>query len=106
MKNISFSLRRVPLVLLLLLIVLTGSSLIAQSSTGSIFGSVTDPSGAVIPGATVTAKRMENGWECQALTDDRGEFHLAGLMPGQWELLVELAGFRASRIRIFLDVNQ
>src|SRR2546425_6707296 len=90
----------------LFLTLLAGSWSVAQRSAGSIFGSVTDPSGAVIPGATVAARRIENGWERQAFTDGRGEFHLAGLMPGQWELQVALAGFRASRSRIFLDVNQ
>ncbi|HEY3129250.1 MAG TPA: carboxypeptidase regulatory-like domain-containing protein, partial [Acidobacteriota bacterium] len=102
--NILFLTRPAPVVLLVLLIALTGPSLSAQSSTGSIFGKVTDPSGAVVPGATVTARRL--GWERTTLSDDRGQFHLAGLMPGQWELLVELAGFRSSRSRIFLDVNQ
>ncbi len=90
----------------LFLLLTAGSLLNAQSSTGSIFGTVTDPSGAVVPGATVTARWQGAVWERQTVTGERGEFRLVGLIPGYWDLLVEAPGFRGSRSRIFLDVNQ
>jgi hypothetical protein len=82
------------------------SALFAQGSTGSIFGTVTDPSGALVPGATIKVKWLGGGWEREMITDDQGEFRLAGLPPGQWVLMAAAPGFRSSRAPVFLDVNQ
>src|SRR2546426_11395570 len=46
----------------------------AQESTVS--GTVTDPTGAVIPGVTVTATHMESGKKFEAVTDDRGGYQV------------------------------
>ena len=66
----------------------------AADPTGTISGVVTDPSGAVIPGAAVTVKHTSTGLTRSATTDAHGAF-LFPLMPvGSYSLAVEAQGFR------------
>jgi Carboxypeptidase regulatory-like domain len=66
----------------------------AADPTGTISGLVTDPSGAVIPGATVTVKHASTGLTRSTVTDAQGAF-LFPLMPvGGYGLTVEASGFR------------
>ncbi len=64
----------------------------AQVQRGSIFGTITDNQGAVLPGATVqlTSDRMASR---EATTGTRGEFRFADLDPGNYTLKVTLGGF-------------
>ena len=68
----------------------------AQVLTGSIVGTVVDAnSGTHLPGVTVTATRQAGGTRGGA-TDLNGTYRLAGLIPGQYEVTAELAGFEPS----------
>ena len=67
----------------------------AQTATGSISGSVVDPQGGIVPGATATVVNESNSDSRVAVTDARGDFQVTGLPPGRYTVRVELASFRA-----------
>ncbi len=67
----------------------------AQTSTSSLTGVVLDESGGALAGASVTVKNVDTGATRQAVTDTAGRYALANLEPGQYELRVELTGFKA-----------
>jgi hypothetical protein len=68
----------------------------AQTTTGRISGNVTDSSGAVLPGATVTATETNTGVATTATTDDRGAFVFTNLPRGTYSVAAELSGFKKS----------
>ncbi|HZN10215.1 MAG TPA: carboxypeptidase-like regulatory domain-containing protein, partial [Blastocatellia bacterium] len=66
----------------------------AQSAvTGAIGGSVADPSGAMIPNATVTLKNLGTGREETQMTSGEGLFRFPSLQPGNYALTVTTGGF-------------
>jgi len=89
--------------LALALIVLAPQSLVAQSNstTGQLFGTVTDPNGAVMAGTTVEATNNDSGFSRRAVSDASG-FYRMDLMPvGNYEVRGVLAGFKT---QIYRDV--
>ncbi len=68
-------------------------SLAHSQATTSLRGTVTDPSGAVIPEATVTIKSFENGSSRKILTDVNGEYSFLQVSPGDYNLVAEKPGF-------------
>jgi hypothetical protein len=66
----------------------------AQSDRGTITGTVTDPAGAVIPGATIKAKNTATGVEYPAATTNTGNYTLAQLPTGPYEVSVSMTGFK------------
>jgi outer membrane receptor protein involved in Fe transport len=86
---------------------LTVSNVAAQQITGSIRGTVSDPSGAVVQAAAVTAKQIETGLTRLAVTDKQGEYVLVELPIGHYQLEVQAKGFETYlQEGISLDVNQ
>lgn len=65
----------------------------AQSTFGTIRGTVADASGAVIPGATVTVHSMDQSFDRQATANDAGDFVVENLQPGHYSITVSHAGF-------------
>ncbi len=65
----------------------------AQSNSGSISGAVTDPSGAVVPGASVTIENPVSGYTRTATTDSAGRFQFSNLPFNPYHLDVTAAGF-------------
>ena len=61
---------------------------------GALVGTVTDPSGAVVPGATVVATGRDNGQVRQDKTDSGGRFNLVNVLPGTYDVKINSAGFR------------
>ncbi|HME34248.1 MAG TPA: TonB-dependent receptor [Candidatus Sulfotelmatobacter sp.] len=79
----------------------------AQQITGSIRGTVLDPSGAIVQAATVTAKQTETGLTRVAITDRQGEYVLVELPIGHYQLEVQAKGFQKYLQQgISLDVNE
>ena len=79
----------------------------AQLYTGSITGLVTDPSGAVVPGAKVTVEDVAKQVPQSVTTDSNGRYVLRSLPPSTYRLTVEVAGFStAVRDNLVLEVNQ
>jgi Carboxypeptidase regulatory-like domain len=62
--------------------------------SASIKGLVTDPSGAPVPGATVTTRNTETGAARNAVTDDAGRYQFVWLPVGQYEVAVTKPGFQ------------
>ncbi len=78
-----------------------------QDVTASITGTVTDPSGSAIVGATVTAKSVERGTRFTAVTNDSGIYRISQLPVGNYDLRVEKTGFQTSLYPAFtLVLNQ
>jgi hypothetical protein len=67
----------------------------AQFTDGSIAGTVTDPSGAAITGAKVSAKSLQTGQLSEGTTDKIGYYHIQHLTPGTYEVRIEAGGFKA-----------
>ena len=79
----------------------------AQQFQGSFAGTVVDPSGAVIPGAAVTAVEQGKGLERSVQTLGDGYYEIALLPPGRYSLTAEKAGFeKIVQGPIELTVNQ
>ncbi|MGO8720877.1 MAG: carboxypeptidase regulatory-like domain-containing protein [Acidobacteriaceae bacterium] len=71
----------------------------AQQATTSLNGVVTDPSGGVLPGATVTITREATGQVLTTTTNARGEYQFSQLNPGTWTVTVRATGFaRQSKV--------
>ncbi|HEY6446897.1 MAG TPA: carboxypeptidase regulatory-like domain-containing protein [Acidobacteriaceae bacterium] len=88
-------------------LVLPCLSMSAQQITGNVRGTVTDPSGAVIQGATVKAWRVETGLSRETVTDRNGSYVLLELPVGHYHLQVEAKGFQEYlQDGITLNVNE
>jgi len=98
MKSVSLA------VLLTCLLALTA---FGQTTTGSISGTVTDPTGAVVAGATVTVTNPETGAERSAESNSQGGFDFSALQPGKYTISVDAKGFKRSVSRdIIVSVTQ
>src|SRR5208282_318827 len=64
-------------------------------TSGNITGTVTDPSGAVVPGAAVAAVETARGTRYTANTDETGQYRLTGLSPASYDVTAQIAGFGA-----------
>lgn len=83
-----------------------GASLAWASITGSISGIVTDSSGSVIPGATVTATNVQTGIRRVLTTDQQGFYNFPDLAVGTYNLEVEQKGFKTfEKQAIVIDAN-
>src|SRR5437867_10627323 len=78
----------------LILIVLGVAAAIAQTGSSNITGSVRDVNGAVVPGATVTAKNEATGVTSTQTTTDSGLYAFSSLPVGQYTITVEQQGFK------------
>src|SRR5260370_3764554 len=80
---------------------------LAQQATASITGLVTDPSGAPIANASVTAKDADRGTTWPTKTNSEGLYSLPTLPVGRYEVRVESSGFQTAPHTAFqLDINQ
>src|SRR3954471_9894964 len=72
---------------LILLVVFTlATAAFTQTATSSVRGTVMDPKGGVIPGATVTLKNPAQGFSREAKTDDRGEYQFQQVPPATYDI--------------------
>jgi hypothetical protein len=74
------------------------ATLAAQAVTGTILGTVTDTSGAAVPGATVTLTNTGTGLTRSAVTDAAGEYTLPSLPTGKYKMAAELPGFKTATL--------
>src|SRR5882757_226214 len=89
----------------LLLVLSAAVSLSAQTFRGTILGTVTDPSGAVVAGAKVTVKNVGTGLERTTDTSADGSYALPELPIGTYTVTITQAGFQTSvTTRVAVDV--
>src|SRR5271163_4836570 len=67
----------------------------SQTQLATVSGTITDPSGAVVPGVSVTIVSQGTGLKRSALTDTAGEYRFAGLPTGSYSLRLEKTGFQS-----------
>jgi hypothetical protein len=79
----------------------------AQStiSTGSIQGTVTDPNGAVVPGASVTITNKGTGQASKFTSSSSGTYASGALIPGQYEVKIEAKGFQTQVLNVPVQVG-
>jgi hypothetical protein len=88
---------------------MSSSLAVAQSTTGSIYGQVADPSKAVVIGAKVTALNEATGVTYPGISDGQGNYAIFSLPPGVYNLTVEKDGFASAAlkaVRIVIDQKQ
>ena len=79
--------------------------LAAQTESGKVSGTVTDQSGAVLPGVTVNLKSVERASLRSTVTNAQGEYVFASLVPGNYEVTAELSGFSTKQTRTVVPVG-
>jgi len=92
-------------VAVLLALATVPAAVFAQTETGRITGTITDQSGAVLPGASVTLKSLSTGATRSAVTDATGGYTVAALLPGPYEVTVSLSGFSTKQTKATLTVG-
>src|SRR5688500_13773997 len=82
----------------MVILAMAGPDVYAQGggSTSALSGTVTDASGAVIPGATVAVKNNATSTEYQAVSSEDGTFTVPALNPGSYTVTVSLMGFKTA----------
>src|SRR3954470_7023356 len=81
-------------------------SLSAQVDRATLSGVVRDTGGGVVPGATVTVTNLATNIESHQVTTDTGSYQVVNLVPGRYQVAVELSGFKKSTQVIALEVGQ
>jgi hypothetical protein len=95
--------RRIAIIPILLLMTCIGRS---QTTNASLYGSILDSSGAAVPKVNVTASNIKTGVALSTVSNDSGLYIFPSLLPGDYNVTAELAGFRkALAERIQLDVG-
>jgi hypothetical protein len=96
--------RRLSLMMLLVATCTLAAS--AQETTGTLTGTATDQTGAVLPGVTVTIKSTNTGFVRTAVTNEAGAYTASLLPVGPYEVTFELSGFQTVAVKnIVLHVN-
>ena len=97
---------RVFVLFAFLVTVFAVSEMRAQVLYGSLIGTVSDQSGAVVPTATVTISNAQTGQSRETATDSEGRFSLQNVQAGTYEMKVTSAGFRTlTRTNVAISIN-
>ncbi len=82
------------------------ASAFAQGTTGQISGVISDPNGAVIQGAAVTAKSLDTNFSRSITTDSGGVFAFQLLPPGRYRITVTASGFQETSADVVVNITQ
>jgi hypothetical protein len=96
--------RTLPILALVFTLVFQGAAL-AQTETGVVAGTVTDPQGAVVAGAAVTVTSRDSGATRTATTTGEGNYVITNLRPGNYEVKIEGAGFSSRTVPVQVTVG-
>src|SRR5205085_1587936 len=88
--------RRLFVATLFMLMACWAAPTFAQSDRGAIAGTVTDPNGAVVPNAKVTATNLDTNEVRETTTSDVGSYQLPELKAGPYKVTVESQGFKTA----------
>src|SRR5205807_907429 len=101
----TFRLRAIQFAVIALLLAIP-LGVVGQVTTATIVGTVTDPGGAIVPGAQVTARNTETGLSRSAVSTDEGTYRLEFLPVGKYSIEVTYTGFKKALVSdIVLQVN-
>jgi outer membrane receptor protein involved in Fe transport len=92
-------------VIVLILALFCGTFAFAQTETGQITGTISDPSGAVVPNTQVTLTNVGTGQARTATSSGSGQYAFTNLQPGVYEVSVEAQGFQAYKRRVDVTVG-
>src|SRR5215470_2570082 len=96
-----------PFVWTICLVLLLSPAILAQVTTGTITGAVTDPSGAAVPNAHVTATNVGTALSRSVESNGEGEYRIEFLPVGEYSVEISAPGFRkVVQKNIVLEVNQ
>ena len=95
--------RSVSVLLCVLLLVSVG--LFGQAESGTVSGTITDNTGAVVPGATVTMTSVNTGQTRSTVTGSAGEYAIPSLRPDTYGITVEREGFQKYSRKVAVDVG-
>ena len=95
--------RNVSVLLCVLLLVSVG--LFGQAESGTVSGTITDNTGAVVPGATVTMTSVNTAQTRSAVTGSAGEYAVPSLRPDTYSITVEREGFQKYSRKVVVDVG-
>ena len=87
---------RMSVLRLVVFVLCSMAPVFAQTTTGSIVGTVTDPSGAVVSNAAVTVTNMDTNISTRTTTDSSGNYVVTPLPVGRYSVSVEAPGFKKS----------
>jgi hypothetical protein len=107
-KSRTFTGKRFGLLALMAVSALLLSSVaVAQTSVaqGSIQGTVTDPTGAVVAGANITIENRDTGQVVTTTTSSSGTYNSGGLIPSDYVVRVEAKGFKTSEVPVTVQVT-
>src|SRR5207253_7934200 len=91
--------RRLATATAVLLSIVLSAATFAQTINATLGGTVSDSSGALIPGVTITATNTATGVVSSVLTNEAGTYQFASLQSGLYKVSAELAGFKTSCVR-------
>ncbi|MGB2632964.1 MAG: carboxypeptidase-like regulatory domain-containing protein, partial [Candidatus Acidiferrum sp.] len=92
--------------LVVLALLLLGAAFLTSAQEATIVGTVTDPSGSVVPNVTVTITNTKTGAVRTMTTNDVGQYVAPGLSNGTYDLKAESSGFKVEESKgVVLNVN-
>src|SRR5207249_427966 len=86
----------------LLAFALISAPLAAQTTSGSIVGTVRDPHSAIVRGAKVLVESPDRGWKASTVTDESGSYTIFPVPPGLYRMTIEADGFQKKTVADFL----
>jgi hypothetical protein len=97
----------IPIVIIAVFVLWIAAPLFAQSTTatGSIQGTLTDPSGAVVAGAKITIANKDTGQTLRVTTSSAGTYNSGALVPGDYAVRAEAAGFKTVEEGVVVKVG-
>ena len=82
------------------------NSIYAQGTTGQISGTVTDPNGAVVQGANVTARSLDTNFSRSITTGNDGVYAFQLLPPGRYRVSATATGFQETGVEAVVNITQ
>src|SRR6266404_9400124 len=102
----NFGLRKIHFAALAVMLAIPLAA-VAQVTTATIVGTVSDPTGSTVPGAQVSARNVDTGLTRTAISGDAGTYRIEFLPVGKYDIEVTYAGFKKALLSgIVLQVNE